>query len=152
SGRQSAVSDCRGGLQVASAADTLLTAEGAAPRPRVVIIGPPTARWPQRSIRRESAQDTAVSLPLFLQGLGSIGVFASRAFLPAFVTAVLLRFGPHAPWLTHAGLIPHIRAVPTWFTSDTSLVILGVLAALEIIAERFPEAAAILAEVHDYLK
>jgi hypothetical protein len=93
-----------------------------------------------------------VSLPLFLQGLGSIGVFASRAFLPAFVTAVLLRFGPHVPWLTHAGLIPHIRDVPTWFTSDAALVILGVLAALEIIAERFPETAAILDEVHDYLK
>jgi hypothetical protein len=93
-----------------------------------------------------------VSLPLFLQGLGSIGVFTSRAFLPAFVTAVLLRFGPHVPWLAHAGLILHIRDVPTWFTSNTSLVILGVLAALEIFAERFPEAAEVLDEVHDYLK
>ena len=93
-----------------------------------------------------------MSLPLFLQGLGSVGVFASRAFLPAFVTAVLLRFGPHVPWLAHAGLMPHIRDVPTWFTSDTSLVILGVLAALEIVAERFPEAAAVLDEIHDYLK
>ena len=93
-----------------------------------------------------------MSIPLFLQGLGSIGVFASRAFLPAFVIALLLRFGPHAPWLAHAGLIPHIRDVPTWFTSDTALIILGILAALEIIAERFPEAAAVLDEVHDYLK
>ncbi len=93
-----------------------------------------------------------MSLPLFLQGLGSIGIFASRAFLPAFVTAVLLRFGPHATWLAHTGLIPYIRDVPTWFTSDTALVALGVLAALEMIAQRFPEAAGILAEVHDYLK
>jgi hypothetical protein len=93
-----------------------------------------------------------VNLPLFLQGLGSIGVFASRAFLPAFVTAVLLRLGPHVPWLAHAGLIPHIRDVPTWFTSDTALIILGILAILEIVAERFPEAAAVLDEVHDYLK
>ena len=45
-----------------------------------------------------------MSLPLFLQGLGSIGIFASRAFLPAFVTALLLRFGPQVPWLAHAGL------------------------------------------------
>jgi Zn finger protein HypA/HybF involved in hydrogenase expression len=93
-----------------------------------------------------------VSLPLFLQGLGSIGVFASRAFLPAFTTALLLRFGPYASWLAHAGLIPHIRDVPTWFTSDTALVILGILAALEIIAQRFPEAAAVLDAFHDYLK
>jgi hypothetical protein len=73
-----------------------------------------------------------VSLPLFIQGLGSVGVFASRAFLPAFVTAVLLRYGPHARWLAHAELLSHIRDVPMWFTSDTALVILGVLAALEI--------------------
>lgn len=93
-----------------------------------------------------------MSLPLFLQGLGSIGVFASRAFLPAFVTALLLRFAPHIPWLAHAGLIPHIRDAPTWFTSDAALVILGFLAALEIVAQRFPEAAAILDEIHGYLK
>ena len=93
-----------------------------------------------------------MSLPLILQGLGSIGVFASRAFLPAFVTALLLRFGPNAPWLAHAGLIPHIRDLPTWFTSDASLIILGVLSALELVAQRFPEAAAVLDEVHDYLK
>src|ERR1700730_13439126 len=43
----------------------------------------------------------AVSLPLFLQGLGSVGVFASRAFLPAFVTALLLRLGPEGLPLAH---------------------------------------------------
>jgi Zn finger protein HypA/HybF involved in hydrogenase expression len=93
-----------------------------------------------------------MSLPLFLHGLGSVGVFASRAFLPAFVTALMLRFRPHAPWLAHAGLIPHIRDVPTWFTSDAALIILGVLAALELVAERFPEAKGVLDEVHDYVK
>jgi hypothetical protein len=93
-----------------------------------------------------------VSLPLFLQGLGSIGVFASRAFLPAFVTALLLRFGPHAPWLAHAGLLPQVRDVPTWFTSDIALVVLGALAVLEVVAERFPEAKDVLDQVHDYLK
>jgi hypothetical protein len=93
-----------------------------------------------------------VSLPLFLQGLGSVGVFASRAFLPAFVTALLLRFGPQVPWLAHAGLIPHVTDVPTWFTSNTALVVLGALAALELLAERSPEASTFLAEVHDYLK
>jgi hypothetical protein len=93
-----------------------------------------------------------VSLPLFLQGLGSIGIFASRAFLPAFVTAVLLRFGPHVPWLAHTGLMPHIRDVPTWFTSDAALIILGVLAALEIVAHRYAEAAAFLEQFHGFLK
>ena len=43
-----------------------------------------------------------MSPPLLLWGLGSIGVFASRAFLPALVTAPLLRFGPQIPWLALA--------------------------------------------------
>jgi hypothetical protein len=93
-----------------------------------------------------------VSLPLFLQGLGSVGVFASRASLPALVTALLLRFGPRVPWLAHAGLLPHVRDVPTWFTSDAALAILGLLAALELAAEWFPEAQAVLDRVHAYLK
>ena len=93
-----------------------------------------------------------MSLPFLLQGLGSVGVFASRAFLPAFATALLLRFGPHAPWLADAGLLSHVRDVPTWFTSDSALAILGLLAALELVAERSPEAGAALDEVHDFLK
>jgi hypothetical protein len=93
-----------------------------------------------------------MSLPLFLHGLGSIGIFASRAFLPAFVTAMLLRFGFRIPWLAQAGLLPHVRDVPTWFTSDASLVVLGLLTALELVAERVPEAKGVLDEVHTYLK
>src|SRR3954470_551416 len=93
-----------------------------------------------------------MSLPLLIQGLGSLGVFSSRAFLPAFVTALLLRFGPQVPWLAHAGLLTQVRGVPTWFTSDTALIVLAVLSALELLAERSPEAGAVLAEVHDYRK
>src|SRR3954447_7882066 len=93
-----------------------------------------------------------MSLPLLIQALGSIGIFSSRAFLPAFATALLLRFGPQVPWLAHAGLLQHIRGVPTWFTSDTSLVILGLLSALELVAERVPEVKTFLDEVHGYLK
>lgn len=93
-----------------------------------------------------------MSPPLLIQGLGSAGVFASRAFLPAFATALLLRFGPKVSWLAHAGLLSQTRGVPTWFTSDTALVVLGILAAMELVAERVPEAQAVLDAVHDYLK
>jgi hypothetical protein len=93
-----------------------------------------------------------VSLPLFLQGLGSVGVFVSRAFLPAFVTALLLRFGPQTPWLAHYGLLPQVRDVPTWFTSDAALGVLGLLAALELVAERLPEAQDVLDQFQGYLK
>src|SRR4051794_14567897 len=99
-----------------------------------------------------ASQVFAVSLPLFLQGLGSVGVFASRAFLPAFATALMLRFGPHFPRLAHAGLLPHVQGVPTWFTSDAALIILGLLSAVELVAERSPEAKVFLDQVHDYLK
>jgi len=93
-----------------------------------------------------------VSLPLFLQGLGSVGVFASRAFLPAFATALLLRLGPHVPELARFGMLPRVQGVPTWFTSDLALVVLGLLAALELAAERSPEAKGFLDEIHRYLK
>jgi hypothetical protein len=63
----------------------------------------------------------------------------------------LLRFGPHAPWLAHYGLLPHIRDVPKWFASDVALVALGLPAILELVAERFPEARVILDQVHVYL-
>ena len=93
-----------------------------------------------------------MSLPLFLQGLGSVGVFTARAFPPAFVTALMLRFGPQSPWLAHAGLLTHVPGVPTWFTSDAALIVLCLLSAAELVADRSPEARVLLDQVHDYLK
>ncbi len=93
-----------------------------------------------------------MSLPLLLQSLGSVGVFASRAFLPAFVTALMLRFGLPFPWLAQSGLLPHAWDIPTWLTPDAALVVLGLLAALELMAERSPEAKMFLDEVHGYLE
>jgi Double zinc ribbon len=94
----------------------------------------------------------AMDLALLIQGVGSIGVFSARAFLPAFATALLLRFGPQVPGVAESGLLPHVRDVPTWFTRDTTLVVLGLLAALELAATRIPEARDLLDAVHDYLK
>jgi hypothetical protein len=66
----------------------------------------------------------------FIHSLGSVGVFPSRAFLPAFVTALLLRFGDSMPLVAHAGLAGNVHA-PSWFTSNASLVALGILSCLE---------------------
>lgn len=93
-----------------------------------------------------------VSLPLLLQGVGSVGVFASRAFLPAFCTSLVLRFGPEVPWVAQTGVLARVGGVPVWFTSNAALGVLGVLAALEVLASRFPEAKTALAEIHDLLK
>ncbi len=81
-----------------------------------------------------------MNLALAIQGLGSVGLFASRAFLPAFATAMALRFGPEFGWIARSGLFPHVRAAPTWFTQDGTLIGLGLLSALELAAERVPEA------------
>jgi hypothetical protein len=93
-----------------------------------------------------------MNLALLIQAAGTIGVFTGRAFLPAFSTALLLRFGPEIPWIAQTGFLEHVRGVPTWFTRDTTLVVLGILSALELAAVRFPEARGVLDEVHQYLK
>jgi len=50
-----------------------------------------------------------MSLLLLIEGLGSIGIFSSRAFLPAFSTALLLRF------LYPLKIVaPFRRYIPAW--------------------------------------
>ncbi len=88
------------------------------------------------------------SLPLLMQGLGSAGIFASRAFLPAFATALALRFGPELGAVGRLGLFGKVGAAPTWFTSDACLIVLGILSALEMMADRSPEVRDFL---HDWV-
>lgn len=90
---------------------------------------------------------------LLVQALGSMGLFASRAFVPAFAAALIMRFGP-AWGLDDVGLLHAlgVTGAPSWFTSDLCLLILGVLAALEIAATKNPDARAILNEVDRYAK
>lgn len=82
-----------------------------------------------------------------------MGLFASRAFLPAFAAALIMRFGP-AWGLDDVGMLKAlgVTGTPTWFTSDLSLLILGLLAGLEIAATKNPDARALLNEVDKYAK
>jgi hypothetical protein len=94
-----------------------------------------------------------MNLSALLQGFGSSGPFASRIFLPALLTALLLRFGPDIPLIHHLGLlslVPHNQ--PTWFTSDISLIVLTGLSILEVVAQKNVEARRILTEFDIYLK
>lgn len=63
-----------------------------------------------------------------MHSLGSIGFFTARAFLTAFVTAVLLRYAQEYPtgWL--AQHFAAVQGAPTWFTHDGTILVLGVLA------------------------
>jgi len=87
-----------------------------------------------------------------IHGIGSTGLFPSRVFLPAFLTALLLRFGDHIPGLAHAGVLGHIHGQPAWFTSNLSLLVLGILSVVEILAQKNAEARTILREFDAYLK
>ena len=87
-----------------------------------------------------------------IQGVGSVGYFSSRAFLPAFATALFLRLGPEIPGLGDTGLLDHIEGAPTWFTSNLCLVVLGLLSALELAANKSSEARQLLQEIDQYVK
>ncbi|MEM6459609.1 MAG: hypothetical protein AAF710_09490 [Planctomycetota bacterium] len=91
---------------------------------------------------------------MIVQALGSTGLFASRAFVPAFAAALILRFGPQYPWLQDLGLLQALgfTGAPNWFTSDLSLIVLGVLAAAEIGATKNADARALLNAVDKYAK
>jgi hypothetical protein len=78
-----------------------------------------------------------------IHSLGSIGLFPSRAFLPAFVAALLLRFGDSLPLVAHAGLSGNVHA-PSWFISNTSLVLLCMLSCLECWATKNADAREVL--------
>jgi hypothetical protein len=90
--------------------------------------------------------------PLF-NSIGSSSLFSTRIFLPALLTALLIRFGPDIPVIYHLGLISHFQhGQPTWFTSNISLIVLAILSIMEILAQKNPEARQILQEFDIYLK
>jgi len=88
-----------------------------------------------------------------MQALGLTGLFASRVFLPMFAAAVVMRFGPDVPIVNDLGLLDGLRdAPPTWFTANGTLLVLGVLAAAEVFANKVPEARELLNYVDQYGK
>lgn len=83
---------------------------------------------------------------------GASGFFTSRAFIPAFFTAVFLRYGEHFPWIGTMEFIQATGSEPTWFTNNYTILALGVLALLEVGATKIPEAQEMLDGVHKYAK
>lgn len=91
-------------------------------------------------------------LPAILYTLSSIPLFASRPFLAAFATALVSRFGTELPWIGDHAIVVSLHAGPAWFQSTTCLVVLGVLAALEVLSARSPEVRQILEQVDGIVK
>lgn len=89
-------------------------------------------------------------MPLFAT-LSATPAFAGRAFLTLFVIALFGRYGTELPILTD-GVTASLEALPAWFTGDISLLILGILAVLEIAADKIPEAREAISFVDVYIK
>ncbi len=88
---------------------------------------------------------------------GLAGLFMVRGFVPAFCIALVLRFG------ADFGITPELATqmqeaagsvgvAPSWFTSNTALVVLGILAALEVGATKDPDLRELLNTVDSYIK
>lgn len=89
---------------------------------------------------------------VLVQSIGSCSLFASRMFLPALLTAGLLRFGDRIPLVRSLGVLSDSSAAPVWFTSDLCLVALVVLSALELVGDKVPEVRSAVATVEKWFK
>ena len=94
-----------------------------------------------------------MDLNTLIYGLGISGLFASRAFIPAFISSFMLRYGDSVPFLKEIDFIQNAGGgEPTWFTNGYVITALGVLSALEMVATKIPEAEEALESVNKYLK
>lgn len=86
--------------------------------------------------------------------VGLTGLFAARAFVPMFGAALTLRFAPELGWIAEWGLLRLMggEAIPSWFTTDSTLLVLGILALAEILAHKSSEARQLLTLVDQYAK
>ena len=93
-----------------------------------------------------------MDLTALLYGLGASALFTSRAFLPAFLTAFALRYGCLLPYLKNSSIIQGMGETPTWFTSNWTILALGLLALLEVTGDKNAEARQLLSDVTGYIK
>lgn len=94
-----------------------------------------------------------MSITAALQGLAGAGVFASRAFLPLFIVALVARFPELVSWM------PFVPDQPValsdrmgWLVSDWCVIALGVLALVEIRLDKSAELRELLSDVEPWVK
>ncbi len=97
-----------------------------------------------------------MNLNSLLYSLGLSGLFSSRIFLPAFVTALFMKYGYSWPFLSNIEFLSEMAAKaanhPTWFTSGGMITALGVLSVLEFAADKSPEARELMDDFSVYAK
>ena len=91
---------------------------------------------------------------LLFQGIGSVGFFSSRAFMPAFVTALVLTYGPEMGFLgiDDSRFFENVEVAEIWFTSDFAVMLLGLLAIVEFVVMHNPDLRAMVMEFEVYVK
>ena len=93
-----------------------------------------------------------MDLTTLLYLTGASGFFTSRAFIPAFFTAVFIRYGHLFPFLGDQEFLQITGSEPTWFTNNWTILALGVLSIIEIGATKIPEAQEVMESIHKYTK
>ena len=91
-------------------------------------------------------------LNALLYAIGAAGLFSARAFLPAFFTALLIRFGDSLPFLREIDFLQSTGAEPIWFTHLGTIFILGLLAIAEVFASKSPEIEEMLSSATKWIK
>ena len=87
-----------------------------------------------------------------LYSLGLSGFFASRAFLPAFASALVAKYGSSIPMLGDVEFLQKMSDAPHWFTNPMVVWGLGILAVVELVGEKSPDVRQIMDEGMTYVK
>ena len=94
-----------------------------------------------------------MSVTAALQALGSSSLFASRAFLPLLVIALVARFPELLTWLPFVPEPPVLLSERlAWLVSDWCLVTLGILSLVELRIDKDPDLRALVDELSPWLK
>ncbi len=78
-------------------------------------------------------------LTYYLTSLGVIPYFVARAFVPLFTTALVGRLGSDTALFADAAGVQLLANMPGWATSNSALMILGLLALFEVVTTKIPE-------------
>ncbi len=79
---------------------------------------------------------------------GSIPLFASRTFLPAFMTAFMLKYPKFVPFIE----APEASTPDIWLTKPIVILVLFLLSIAEIWADKNPDIQQVMSEAEKYLK
>ena len=93
-----------------------------------------------------------MNLEAIMYAFGLSGLFASRAFLPAFVTALLMKYQDSIPMIGDWGILKLLRQLLNGLLMSTLLWGSRILSVAEILSDKNPDLQETLSLVHQYAK